>query len=141
VSQRATPMVSYEDVAGAISFLVDAFGFVEIGERITDATGRVTHAEVDRGGARVFVGWPGPDYRDPANHAATCADAQRWLEPPWVIDGVHVTVEDVDAHHARAVAAGARIVRQPEDAPPGRLYTAEDPAGHRWMFMQPPDRT
>ena len=35
---------------------------------------------------------------------------------------------------ARAREGGARIVREPEDQPFGRLYTAEDPEGHRWMF-------
>jgi hypothetical protein len=28
----------------------------------------------------------------------------------------------------------------PEDAPYGRLYRAEDLEGHRWMFMQRPER-
>ena len=33
--------------------------------------------------------------------------------------------------------AGAEILREPEDLPFGRLYSAADPEGHRWMFMQP----
>jgi len=49
---------------------------------------------------------------------------------------VHVDVEDLDAHHERAKAAGATIIREPEDLPFGRLYSAADPEGHRWMFMQ-----
>src|SRR5438067_4617440 len=28
--------------------------------------------------------------------------AARWLATPWVIDGVHIDVEDLDAHHERA---------------------------------------
>ena len=57
---------------------------------------------------------------------------------PWVVDGQHVRVDDVDAHHARAVAHGATILREPEEPGVGeRLYTAEDPEGHRWMFGQP----
>ena len=48
-----------------------------------------------------------------------------------------VRVEDADAHHERAVAAGARIVQPPTDYPYGeRQYTAEDLAGHRWTFSQ-----
>lgn len=129
-------MVSYEDVAAAIDWLVAAFGFREVGARFTDDEGRVTHAELDLDGATVMLGWPGADYRSPANHARTCPDAARWLDVPWVVDGVFVTVSDLDAHHARSVEAGARILRGPEAVPSvGRLYTAEDLEGHRWMFM------
>jgi PhnB protein len=46
-------------------------------------------------------------------------------------------VDDIDAHEAQARAAGATIVRELEDIPIGRLYTAADLEGHRWMFMQP----
>jgi len=62
---------------------------------------------------------------------------RRWLATPWVIDGVHVSVDDVDRHFERATAAGATISREPEDLPFGRLYSAADLEGHRWMFMQP----
>ncbi|HET7437191.1 MAG TPA: VOC family protein [Thermoanaerobaculia bacterium] len=48
-----------------------------------------------------------------------------------------VRVEDVDAHHERAVAAGARIVRPPATHAYGeRQYTAQDPGGHTWTFSQ-----
>jgi uncharacterized glyoxalase superfamily protein PhnB len=59
---------------------------------------------------------------------------------PWVVDGTFVTVDDVDAHHAHAMLAGATILRGPEDTPIGRLYTAADHEGHRWMFMEPGSR-
>jgi PhnB protein len=65
--QRATPMVSYEDVAAAIDWLGDAFGFRERGERFADDDGRVTHAQLGLDGAVVMVGWPGPDFRSPAH--------------------------------------------------------------------------
>jgi uncharacterized glyoxalase superfamily protein PhnB len=55
----------------------------------------------------------------------------------WVIDGCHILVDDVDAHHARAAEHGATILRDPADPGIGeRLYTAEDIEGHRWMFGQ-----
>ena len=48
-----------------------------------------------------------------------------------------VRVDDVDAHHDRAAAAGAQIALPPTDYPYGeRQYTAEDPGGHRWTFSQ-----
>jgi uncharacterized glyoxalase superfamily protein PhnB len=48
---------------------------------------------------------------------------------------VFVLVDDLDTHHAQAVRAGARILREPQEPGIGfRIYTAEDPEGHRWMF-------
>jgi uncharacterized glyoxalase superfamily protein PhnB len=134
--QRAVPMLSYEDVATAVGWLSRAFGFRERGPRFTDDDGRSTHAELELDGAIVMLGWPGKDYRAPRHHAEECRLAAAWLDVPWVVDGVFVTVADLEAHHATAVEAGARILREPEGTPAGRLYTAEDPAGHRWMFMQ-----
>lgn len=54
-----------------------------------------------------------------------------------MVDGVLVVVSDVDAHCARAREAGATILSEPVHDGPGRLYRAEDPEGHRWMFLQP----
>jgi len=130
-------MISYEDVGAAVDWLGTAFGFRESDERYTDDQGHVTHAELELDGATVMLGWPGPDYRSPAHHAQDCEQAARWLSTPWVIDGVHVEVADVDAHHERARASGATILRELEDLPFGRLYAAADLEGHRWMFMQP----
>jgi uncharacterized glyoxalase superfamily protein PhnB len=53
-----------------------------------------------------------------------------------VIDGVLVYVPNVDEHHAAAREAGAVILSEPKDEGHGRGYRAEDPEGHRWMFMQ-----
>ena len=57
---------------------------------------------------------------------------------PVVADhGVLVRVDDADAHHARAAAAGAVIVRPPETYPYGeRQYVARDPDGHAWTFSE-----
>ena len=57
---------------------------------------------------------------------------------PWVIDGVWVRVDDVDAHRERAREAGARLPGDVEDGPVGRLYRVENHEGHRWMFTQTP---
>jgi len=130
-------MPSYEDVGAAVDWLSEAFEFRESGERFTDGEGRVTHAELSLDGATVFLGWPGPDYRSPKRHAQECEQARRWLDTPWVIDGVHVEVRDVDAHCEQGRKAGATIIREPEDLPFGRLYSAADIEGHRWMFMKP----
>ncbi len=135
-AQRAVPMLSYEDVGAAAEWLAGAFGFRERGQRSTDDDGRVTHAELELGGAVVMLGWPGPAYRGPRRHAETCAIERATAETPFVADGVLVYVDDVTEHAATARDAGARVVRELESAPPGRLYVAEDPEGHRWMFLE-----
>jgi uncharacterized glyoxalase superfamily protein PhnB len=95
---RAVPMVSYEDVGAAVDWLSNAFGFRESGERFSNGDGRVTHAELALDGATVMLGWPGPEYRSPAHHAEECEQAARWLATPFVVDGVQVEVDDVNAH-------------------------------------------
>jgi uncharacterized glyoxalase superfamily protein PhnB len=51
--------------------------------------------------------------------------------------GVLVRVPDVDAHFARAAAAGAEIVSPPQTYPFGeRQYSARDVGGHRWTFSE-----
>src|SRR5204863_9268282 len=130
-------MVSYEDVGAAVKWLGEAFGFEESGQRFTDDEGHVGHGGLSLEGATVFLGGPGPDYRSPKRHAQECEQSARWLDTPWVVDGVQVELADLDAHYKRAKAAGATIIREPEDLPFGRLYSAADLEGHRWMFMQP----
>lgn len=46
-------------------------------------------------------------------------------------------VEDVDAHFARAKAAGAKIVEVLNEQMYGeRQFCAEDLEGHRWLFSR-----
>ena len=140
MTQRIVPMLAYEDAAAAIEWLCNAFGFREReGQRVTDEYGTVTHAELERDGAVVMLATPNADYQGPRRHRETCEAARRWQDNPWVIDGLLVAVDDVDAHHAQAVATGAEVIRPLEDVTftGMRLYTAEDPEGHRWMFGQP----
>ena len=138
--QRIVPMIAYEDAAAAIDWLTTAFGFREREEqRHTDHAGTVTHAELERDGAIVMLATPNEQYQGPKRHRGTCEAAGRWQANPWVVDGLFVTVDDVDAHYAQATSAGADVIRPLEDNPEAgmRLYTAEDPEGHRWMFGEP----
>jgi PhnB protein len=135
--QTTVPMLTYEDVGAAADWLCSAFGFRESGERYTDDEGRVTHAELAFGDGEVMLGFASPHYRSPRSHAAECEHAARWLDNPYVVDGVLVHVDELDAHLERARAAGADILRGPDDQPFGRLYAAADVEGHRWMFVQP----
>jgi PhnB protein len=86
-----------------------------------------------------MLGFASPHYRSPRAHARECEQAAKWLDNPYVVDGVLVHVEDLDAHLERARAAGAEILRGPDDQPFGRLYSAADVEGHRWMFVEPRD--
>ena len=136
---RAVPMLAYEDVAAAVEWLGEALGFVER-ERYAEADGRVTQAILELDGAVVMLGWPGPEYRSPLNHALECEQARKWTRVPYVIDGALVYVDDVDAAYDRARAAGAVILSRPEDQPHGRVCRIQDLEGHRWMLFSPAER-
>jgi PhnB protein len=138
MTQRVVPFIAYEDAAAAIDWLRNAFGFRESGERVTDENGVVGHAEMELDGARIMLSTPTPECRGPRRHAEECEQARRWLDNPWVIDGLFVEVDDVEAHHERAVAAGANVIRGLDEPGIGfRIYSVEDLEGHRWMFGQP----
>ncbi len=50
-------------------------------------------------------------------------------------DRTYVVVPDIDAHYARAKAAGAKIERPPADTEySSREYSARDCDGHLWSF-------
>jgi uncharacterized glyoxalase superfamily protein PhnB len=132
------PFVAYADAAAAIDWLCAAFGArEEESMRQTAPDGTIGHAELDLGGARVFLATPSPHYEGPKAHREHCEAAARWQDNPWVVDGLFVEVDDVDAHAARAREHGATILRGPEEPGIGyRIYSAEDLEGHRWMFGQ-----
>jgi uncharacterized glyoxalase superfamily protein PhnB len=137
MTQRIVPMVAYEDAAAAIDWLCEAFGFTEHGQRYVMEDGTIGHAELQLGGDIVMLATPNREYQSPKTHRESCEAAARWLDNPYVIDGVHVEVDDVDAHCERARAAGANVLRPPEEPGVGfRIYTVEDLEGHRWMFAQ-----
>ncbi len=112
-SADVIPVLAYPDVLVASDWLCLAFGFrvrLHIGDH---------RAQLVVGEGAVIV---------------TRAPADAW--PPTGTT-VHVRVADADAHHALAVAAGARILEAPTDFPYGeRQYVAEDPGRHRWTFSQ-----
>ena len=121
-----TSALYYRDPMAAIDWLELAFGFTR-SLLITDRKGRFGHAEMRCGDGVLMVG---------GEWAAFTAS-------PASLDGkntqsVHVLLaQDLDAHCARARAAGAAIVQEPEDQFWGdRTYRAQDPEGHVWTFCQ-----
>jgi len=136
MAQRIVPFIGYEDAASAIEWLQNAFGFAEDRSARHEEAGTIGHAELALEGARIYLSTPS-GYANPNRMRETSELARRAYDNPWVIDGNFVEVADVDAHCDRARVAGARILRGPEEPGIGfRIYTAEDPEGHRWMFGQ-----
>ena len=119
-----TPYLLYEDCAAALEFLHRMFGFEETLRSIAPDGETVWHAEMSLGDAVIFMGDPGDDYENPRKAGETA--------------GFYVYLDDdVDAHYARAKAAGAEITEEPTDQEYGdRRYSAKDPEGHRWYFAR-----
>lgn len=110
---QIVPYLSYENGVAAVDFLTSAFGF-EVVVHVVDDDGTLQHAELKYGTGMVLLGTETREKGSP---------------------GIYVVVEDVDAHHAKAMAAGATLVYPPEDTEWGtRRYRVKDPEGHEWSF-------
>ena len=128
-------MISYEDGIAALDWLSKAFGFREL-TRLIGSDGRLAHGEMAVNGGLIMLASPTPEYVSPRRHRETCEQARMWSAVPWIIDGVLVMVDDLEAHFRQAKASGATILSGIEEGPPGRRYRAEDIEGHRWFFIQ-----
>ena len=117
------PFAEYADAHAAIDWLCDAFGFER--RQVHEDGGVVVHAELGWGASVFMI----------SNASGNGLGLRSAREAGGVTGGVYVIVDDVDGHHARAEAAGAEIVRPPEDTFYGsREYTARDLEGHLWSF-------
>ena len=129
------PMIAYEDGIAAMKWLTKAFGFRELA-RQTGPDGRLSHGEMEASGGIIMLASPTPDYQSPGHHRETCKQARKWSSVPWIIDGVLVYVDNLDSLYQCAKGAGAKILSEIEDGPPGRRFRAEDIVGHRWFFFE-----
>jgi len=123
--QRIVPALSYDDAPAMIEFLCRAFGFEER-FRLDMPDGSIGHASLlsDEDEVTLASAYPEGGLGGPSGL-------------PHLHASVMVYVDDVDAHYARAVAAAAKILQEPEDQFFGdRTYRAEDPEGGRWWFHQ-----
>lgn len=120
------PTLRYRDVAAAIDWLCNAFGF----ERqlvVDDADGGVRYAELTFGTGMVMVG--------PVEGAGTDATDAPPAESGAETQVCYLFVADAAGHCARAKAAGAEIVLDIDDEESrGRGYSCRDPEGHVWTF-------
>jgi uncharacterized glyoxalase superfamily protein PhnB len=121
------PAILYEDAPGAIRFLIDAFGFTQLS---IHADGALVHnCQLVLDGNIVMASSAQRDSRATLGMGAMRQTGG--LSPICLC----LYIADPDAHHARAAAAGARIVRPPEDYPfGGRGYSALDREGLPWNF-------
>jgi uncharacterized glyoxalase superfamily protein PhnB len=118
------PAIRYADADAGISFLKNAFGATEKAVHRGD-DGVVHHAELALGAGLVMVGQHRDDPKSQGEAPNPLASAI----------SLYVVVEDPDAHHAAARAAGATVVRELEDMDYGsREYSVRDPEGNLWSF-------
>ena len=124
---RVIPYLICRDVPATIDFLSRAFGFTEETRHETPSGG--VHAEMALEGQHIMLGQGAnpAEMRPPADMPGTVATA-----------GIFVYLEEVDAHHDQAAAAGATIIHPPENVPYCRTYAARDPDGHPWFFTRAP---
>ena len=120
------PGLRYRDAMAMIDWLCKVFGF----ERQVVHAGpdnRVMHAQLTLGGGMIMIGSAGNE-----------TPATVLLRQPDEIGGAetqapYLVVADIDAVHARAKAAGARMLLPLEDKGyGGKAFACADPEGHVW---------
>jgi uncharacterized glyoxalase superfamily protein PhnB len=127
VGASVIPTVRYRDVPKAVVWLCRAFG-MKVHRIVTDADGAARYAELTVGAGMLMVA--------PIEDTAF----GRMMVQPDEIGGVetqvcYLCVADARAHAARAKAAGAVVIIDPDDeANKGRGYSCRDPEGHVWNF-------
>ena len=115
-----SPILRYHDGPAAIEFLTGAFGIEKQSDhRAPD--GSVVHADLRFGSSAIGVSSVGVSKPD----------------APWgqVRQGLYLCVDDPDAYHDRAKAAGAEIVTPLTDMDYGsREFSMRDLDGYLWAF-------
>lgn len=118
------PRLAYRDELAAVEYLTRVFQFVEIREARQEHDGNHL-CWLRMGTGMVMLGHANTDVHlihSPLDSGVTTVM-------------MNVYVHDIDAHYAHAVAEGATITMELDDAFFGeRRYEATDPEGHRWHF-------
>ena len=131
---RIAPAIYYLDAAKAIDWLCRAFGF-KVRLKVEGEGGRIEHSELVYGEGLVMVGEAERQEKAPYRRSPRAAGGSN-------TQNLMVYVDDVDAHCARARAAGAKVTDEPSMHDYGadywvdRSYGAVDPEGHMWWFTQ-----
>ena len=121
----ATPYLSVRNAAAAIEFYKTAFGATEAaGTRFVQPDGRIGHAEINIGGARIMLA---DEFPEIGFHSPDSLGGSPVL--------IHLDVEDADAIAQQAIAAGAKVVRPVADQFYGdRSGQVRDPFGYTWII-------
>lgn len=128
-SSALTPYLAVHDAAAALDWYRDVLGAIETTRFVDPSDGRIGHAEVTIGGARMLLSdeYPEIGVRSPRHQEGSSV-------------ALHLEVVDVDHTFRVASEAGAVVQREPSDQGHGnRNATILDPFGHRWMLSQPLD--
>ncbi len=132
--RRVVPYLIVHGAQGAIPWYTSTFTGVLRDGTITMPDGRIGHAELDFGGAVVYLADESPESLVAAPRPGERATVSLSLEVP-----------DLDAVVHRAVGQGAILERPPTDHPYGRNAVVRDPFGHRWILLdkgsEPPSVT
>jgi uncharacterized glyoxalase superfamily protein PhnB len=119
------PALRYRNAPAAIDWLCQALGF-ERHAVYQGENGTIAHAELTLGNGMIMLGSQKDD------------EYARGFKSPEELGGLetrsaYIVVPDADATYARAVAAGATVVRPLQDTPYGsREFGVKDPEGHSW---------
>jgi uncharacterized glyoxalase superfamily protein PhnB len=120
-TSTVVPILIYEDLENALTWLCSAFGFVER-LRAPGPDGAISHAQLSVGDGALMLGRRAGPFGSPRDS---------------INQYVHVTVRDLDRHFERAKQHGAKVFEPPTNKPFGeRQYTVEDLAGHWWTFSE-----
>jgi uncharacterized glyoxalase superfamily protein PhnB len=115
------PILQYRDAHAAIDWLERAFGFERVNVHEAD-DGSVAHAELRCGDGMLMLS----TYRSGGDARFPDYTGRGWA---------YAVVDDADAHHDTAKAAGAEIVYELTDQDYGsRDYSARDLEGNLWSF-------
>lgn len=132
---RISSALNYQDASRAIDWLCNAFGF-EVRLKVEGEGGILVHSELSYGDGLIMVaderttGQKRPKMKSPASLGG--ANTQ----------SIMVYVDDVEAHCARARAAGATILTEPTVSDYGADYWSDkgyectDLEGHHWYFSE-----
>ena len=124
--RTVTPYLFVDGAEKAVDFYQKAFGAREE-QREHSPDGKIIHSRLRIGDSLVMLAdiFPGSSMISPATTGSTAVT-------------IHLTLRNVDAVWAKAVAAGATVVRPLEDMFWGDRYgQLRDPFGHSWSLSQP----
>jgi len=123
------PHIVCSNAAAAIDFYKKAFGATETARHLAPNTSKIMHASLNINGGVLML-------NDDFSDQMKCKP-----ETPEALGGcpvvLHLQVEDADAHWAKAIAAGAKVLMPLADQFWGDRYgLMSDPFGYKWSIGQ-----